>query len=208
MNVDSPRRVSVGILYFLKDGARQPGCTSYLVSVRSAAGQAYAGRPRGDNARLDLYVDDTFIVFKNTFANCRRDFAIVVFLWTALGLPLSLPKADFGQSITWTSGVFTISPTFSSCMKVRLLVQAKPETAAEVLDVTLKLRNTNVVNLKDIRSYAGKCTAVTSAVFTWSPFLRPLWAALTPDVSSRAPKNCIWRKQIDDALLWIRILAS
>jgi hypothetical protein len=140
----------------------------------------------GNHARLDLYVDDTFLVFMNTEANCRRDFALVVYLWTAIGLPLSLPKADFGRRITWTSGLFAITPSFSSYdrkMKVSLLIKVKPDTIADVTEITHKLRKTNVISIKDLRSYAGKCTAIASVIFTWSPFLRPLWAALAGDPS-------------------------
>jgi len=59
--------------------------------------QSVIGAHRG---RLELYVEDTFLAFYNTASGGRADFATVIYLWTALGLPLTLRKAGFGTSIT------------------------------------------------------------------------------------------------------------
>ena len=78
--------------------------------------------------------------------------------------------------------MFSITPTYTSFdmnMKVSLLIQVKPDTVNDVTEITHKLRKTNIISIKDLRSYAGKCTAIASVIFTWSPFLRPLWAALS-----------------------------
>ena len=84
----------------------------------------------------------------------------------ALGLPLSLPKADDGRYVTWTSGMFTATSSFSTGMRVWLLVQVKPDTVAGVLEIALRLLKTNIGTLKELRSYAGKCTAIASVIFT------------------------------------------
>ena len=55
-------------------------------------------------------------------------------------------------------------------MKVSLLIQVKPDTVKDVTEITHELRKTNVISIKDLRSYAGKCTAIASVIFTWSPF--------------------------------------
>jgi len=49
--------------------------------------QGVIGAHRG---RLELYVEDTFLAFYNTASGGRADFATVFYLWTALGLPLTL----------------------------------------------------------------------------------------------------------------------
>jgi len=166
--------------------------------------QSVIGAHRG---RLELYVDDTFLAFYNTASGGRADFATVVYLWTALGLPLTLKKAGFGTSITWTSGVFTVTTAKlgSGDARVRLVVQVKPDTVREVAEFTAKYRSQNLIPIKELRSYVGKCTAIASLVFTWNPFLKPLWAALTPAAAegSRAPKGCVWTRQIQDSLDWI-----
>jgi len=157
-------------------------------------------------ARVNLYVDDTFLAFCNTLQGCKRDFALVIYVWIALGLPLTLKKADFGARITWTSAVFAVTTTkLHGHSRVRLVVQVKPDTVEEVTTLTKEYRKTNVISTKDLRSYAGKCTAIASVIFTWNPFLRPLWAALQPEVeaASRAPRGCTWTKQIKDSLDWI-----
>ena len=65
--------------------------------------QGVLGRKR---ARLNLYADDTLVAFLNTLVGARRDFALVVLLWLALGLPLALKKAEFGRRVARTSGIF------------------------------------------------------------------------------------------------------
>ena len=78
-------------------------------------------------------------------------------------------------------------------MNAHLKVQVKPDTIEEVRNLTHEMLNKNLVSLKDLRSYVGKCTSIASVIFTWTPFLRPLWAALNIEevgAKSQAPPNC------------------
>jgi hypothetical protein len=61
----------------------------------------------------------------------------------------------------------------------------------------------NVIALKDLKSLTGKLTHCASLVLTMRPFLTELYAALYAE-RTNAPKGCIWLKQTEDALLWIR----
>ena len=71
-------------------------------------------------------------------------------------------------------------------------MEVKPDTVQEVRDLTKELLDSNAVAVKTLRTYVGKCTAVASVIYTWSPFLRSLWAAL-PAASQLTP--FIARKQ-------------
>jgi len=162
-------------------------------------------KPR--RGRINLYVDDSLLILVNTLWNCRRDFAMVVLLWLALGLPLALRKAEFGSKVTWTSGVFKATTYRVLCkFKIRLSVSIKPDTVADVRELTEKVAKCNVVSTKELRSFVGKRTAVASLVFMWSPFLKPLWASLTTagTEKSMAPRNCVWVKQFQEPLVWIQ----
>ena len=45
---------------------------------------------------------------------------------------------------------------------------------------------------------------MASVLFTWRPFIAMLWAALFDSSKSAARVGCIWRRQIDEPLIWIR----
>ena len=63
----------------------------------------------GQSGRLSTYVDDPLLVHCGTKAEHRLMFAIIMLLWSALLLPLSLAKASMGTEATWTSGFFAPS---------------------------------------------------------------------------------------------------
>ena len=73
---------------------------------------------------------------------------------------LTLHKADFGTRVTFT-------------------VQVTQGTADKVTEITTEIRRLNVVPIRDLRSVEGQYTAIASSIFTWTPFLKPLWATLT-----------------------------
>ena len=51
-------------------------------------------------------------------------------------------------------------------MNAHLKVQVKPDTIEEVRNLTHEMLNKNLVSLKDLRSYVGKCTSIASVIFT------------------------------------------
>jgi len=157
-----------------------------------------------DAARLERYVNDTFLAFFGLRTDNRVEFAIVVYLWAALGLPLTLHKADYGTRVAWTSGVIHVVTTRTQVNKctVRAVVQVMQVTGDEVTEITTAFRRLNVVPVRDLRSYVGRCTAIASGMFTWTPLLKLLWAALTvePSRSGGAPHNCVWVRRFSDSL--------
>jgi len=153
--------------------------------------QGILGRKR---ACLNLYVDDTLVAFLITLVGARRDFALIVLLWLALGLLLALKKAVLGRRVTWTSGIFdAVTTRFDEKFRLQLTVEVKSDTVKEVTELTTKNLRWNVMPIKELRSY------------TWTAFLRPLWAALTvpPGPLGNAPPGCVWAKLFQDSVLWI-----
>ena len=65
------------------------------------------------------------------------------------------------------------------------------------------LAGKNVVGLKELRSFVGKCQAIASLLYTWRPFVHMFYAALH-SVISGAPDGCCWGKQIAVPLSWVR----
>jgi len=52
-----------------------------------------------DVARLELYVEDTFLAFFGLRTANRANLAIVIYSWAALGLPLALHKAGHSTRV-------------------------------------------------------------------------------------------------------------
>jgi len=151
-------------------------------------------------------VDDTLVAFWITLVGARRDFALVVLLWLALGLPLALKKAEFGRRVTWTSGIFdAVTTRFGRKFRIQLTVEVKSDTVEEVTELTMKNLRRNVMPIKELQSYVEKRTAVASVIYIGTPCPRPLWAALTvpPGSLGNTPPGCVWAKQVQDSLLWI-----
>ena len=79
----------------------------------------------------------------------------------------------------------------------------RPDRLAELTTLTSHILSKNVVTIRELRSYVGKCQSMASLLFTWRPFLSMLWAALYCEDTGGAPSNCIWTKQILEPLTWI-----
>jgi len=164
------------------------------------------GVPGRKRAHRNRHVGDTLVAFLITLVGARRDFALVVLLRLALGLPLALKKAEFGRRVTWTSAISDVVTTrFGEKCRRQLTVAIKSDTVEEVTVLTMKNLRWNVMPIKELRSYVGKCMAGASAIYTWMPFLRPLWAAPTvpPGSLDNAPPGCVWAELFQDPLLWI-----
>ncbi len=155
-------------------------------------------------AKLRIYVDDPAITLRGVQARRERYAAIVVLVWSALGLPIAIHKAARGSLVDWIGATFHIQ--FD-----RVIVSAKTDMYVELEQLSRDFLNLNVIPLRDVESYAGKCSHVASLLWMWRPFLRDLWGAISQCKSehtslrevSRKLKRCIWTKQITHVLQWI-----
>ena len=77
------------------------------------------------------------------------------------------------------------------------------EKLDELLALISDMLTGNVVAENLPRSLAGKAMHIASLLITWRPFLAQIWGALS-SLATRAPKNCIWLKQILLSLLWMK----
>ena len=119
-------------------------------------------------------------------------------------MELAFKKGAFGHKVTWIGFEFELINQF--------LMQAsvKPEFMETLASETLALSSTNVIGIRALRSYAGKCNHVAGLISCWRPFLTELWAALaawdTPvsQTSKSPPPGTIWTKQIKHTLMWIQ----
>ena len=148
------------------------------------------------STRINTYVDDPIIVALGPKKERDMKYAMVLLVWSALGLPLSLEKAVRGLAVTWTSAIFTPGPW---CVTV----EVKRAIIEDVASLVNRFLSKNVIPTKELRSLTGKLTHVASVVMTLRPFLTELYGAQVAE-RENAPVGCIWRKQIQDVLLWAK----
>lgn len=135
-------------------------------------------------ARPNLYVDDT-LAFLEILESNTSEFAVVVYIWMASGLPLALRKAVFGTQATWTLA----------------------DAIQEGFELTCDYLGKNVILVTDPRAYVGNCMAIAnSVIYTWTPFWRPLWAAIP--LESSPPITRIKLRVRSDSLVALHSLVT
>ena len=78
-----------------------------------------------------------------------------------------------------------------------------PSRMTEIKVLADDISRNNVVSLKVLRTFTGKCQSVASLLFTWRPFIHMLYAAIYSAIGD-APTNCRWTRQIWIPLAWIQ----
>jgi len=99
-------RVGSKILWIPPHGAGRQRYSSNVVKLWRSVTTSCCRVLGRRHARLSLHVDDILVAFLDTLVGARRDFALVVLLWLALGLPLALKKTEFGRRVARSSGIF------------------------------------------------------------------------------------------------------
>ena len=155
-------------------------------------------------ARMQLYVDDPLIALRGSKRMRKRMAVKFVAVFLVLGVGLAFSKAQLGHTVTWIGVEFAIQPW-------ELTLSIPLEKLQDLDRLISEMLLHNVISIRDLRSFAGKCCNISSLLYMWRPFLSQLWAALSDkdtNSSSRAPLNCVWTKQIRTTLHWIKAFIS
>ena len=180
--------------------------------AQGVAGKSAIARKVPHAAAGHCYVDDPAFAVRGSQAQQAQTVIRVVLTWLVLGLPLAFHKAQLSASIVWIG--------FQICkLSDRVYVEVPAQKVDEMLELTRDIASKNVVSVRVLRSYAGKCVNFSSVVHVWRPFLDEIWAALrygagagqrplASDQKHSAPKGCVWVVQCLPALLWIHAFLS
>jgi len=151
-----------------------------------------------DVVRLACFVDDPIAVIRGTESEQQLIVCIIVLVWAALGFPLALPKGQYGKRVRWIGFDLSVD-------KKTIVATLKEELVRDIKAHITSLAAVNIVPHKLLRSFAGKVSHAASLLYTLRPFLAEIWAALvTVGVSSGAPPNTVWFKQIRSAITWFQ----
>jgi hypothetical protein len=150
------------------------------------------------NARLQPYVDDPWMIAIGTLIQRSRIFAKTILAWRLLGFPLSFEKGVRGRSLTWIGADLSLDPDG--------VTASIPTNKLEELGLLITdLLSCNVVPIKKVRQFVGKAQAIAGIIYTWRPFLSNLWGAIAAVNNHQCPAaQCIWRTQIAADLHWLQ----
>ena len=148
-----------------------------------------------DSQNMHVYVDDPIATIRGTPDVVAEQVSILMLTWVALGIDLAIPKGQLGSMVNW------IGATFSIAGRV-VTATIQQQRLDELLQLAEAMLLTNVVTVKQLRSFTGKAQSVASLLFTWRPFVHMLYGAMC-NTQSRAPNNCVWRQQIEVPVRWI-----
>ena len=155
---------------------------------------------RGQKARLQVYVDDPLLALRGTYARRRRLAARYLAILIVLGVRLAYHKAQLGDQVVWI-GVEIRVAAWDVHASIPL------QKLQDLLSIIETMEARNVILVKELHSLTGKCTNVATLFYMWRPFLTQLWAALS-ETQTRVPANCVWLKQIERTLSWLRAFIS
>ena len=116
-----------------------------IASLLARVAQSLYCSPHGQEARLQVYVDDPLLATKGT--NSRRTLLTALFLacFVILGVKLAFPKAQRSTDVTWIG----IDIKIRDWIVEAVVPQDKLDALLVIIDQML---SANVVPLKEVRS--------------------------------------------------------
>lgn len=125
---------------------------------------------------------------------------MVIVMWSLMGFPIATHKATLSNSLVWIGVQLQVDPT--------QVVAEVPAANVQELDSLLAAAvERNLVSKKSLRTLIGKAMAIASVIYVWRPFIAELYTALHAQ-QTKAPQGCVWTKQIEPAVKWLRTFLS
>ena len=160
--------------------------------------------------RIQVYVDDPAIaVAGNTRQERARRVALLLLLWTVLGMDISWSKGQFGPSVQWIGAQITAQP---KSVEVELTEDKEKMLSAAFQEYHQKK---GMIKFSDANSLAGRLAWVGSIIPKARPFVAHFWAALSDarqqgapkKASTRSrPKELMFKRRTDHAVLWLETM--
>ena len=144
---------------------------------------------------MQVYVDDPVVVLQGPTQRRRLHVALLMLSWYILGISLAIKKGQFGTDIDWIGFTYSICPS-------GVRVSALASRMTEVQQMAADINKSNVVSLKNLRTFVGKVQSLASLLFMWRPFVHMFYAVIHGDPGG-APLNCRWVSQIRIPLDWL-----
>eukprot|EP00435_Cladocopium_sp_Y103_P021519 s4006_g5.t1 len=151
-----------------------------------------------DEYAMQVYVDDPLVAILAEPQRIKRLACVIASAWMIMGFPLAFHKATLAPQLVWIGVQLEV--------KVDSVVAEIPESkVSELIKLLRDTLRSNLVSIKSLRSLTGKLTSVASVIQVWRPFVQQLYKAMHVQ-DTRAPKGCVWVKQIQHTIAWLLTL--
>ena len=133
---------------------------------------------------LQCYVDDPLAQLAGDPETRRRNAALLLLWWRALGPPISWAKVAIGRKVDWIGATLAFPPGDPDVVEASL----QPAFAEDMRqDVAVK-RSQPMVRMEDLRRLAGKGSWASNIGPALRNFLQPLWKVIGDvDRADKAP---------------------
>ena len=123
-------------------------------------------------ARIEIYVDDPWSAWRGTLVQRRRNKAILLLWWLALGLDVSWHKMCIGHEVKW------IGASISTPMQAEVAVAIPEGYAKDLAAEAGALLSMTRIPERRLRRTAGRASWAAGIVPFFGSMIAPLWAAL------------------------------
>ncbi|CAK0806401.1 unnamed protein product [Prorocentrum cordatum] len=157
--------------------------------------------------RHHTYVGGPIISVRGNLAQRDIYFAIIILARRTLGLKFAFRTAERGQEVDWIGARLSCKVLPEPVIEVT----AAQDIVDDARQMIATMRGSNVAPVKDMQSLVGKANHLAGMIEAWRPFPQDMWstiAAHTRGETSSAPRQCVWAKQITQALEWIHAFLS
>ena len=144
---------------------------------------------------MQVYVDDPLVGIVAEAQRVKRLACVISAAWMIMGFPLAFHKATLARKLVWIGIQLEVQQD-------SVIAEVPKEKVAELNQLLRDLLRDNVVSLKVLRTITGKLTSVASVIQVWRPFVQQLYKAMQV-TDTRAPKGCVWVKQISHTVEWL-----
>ena len=182
------RGTYIGYETVLFGGAGSPGVWGRAAAFLGRSGQSLFC---ASEARLQVYVDDPWTVWRGSPERRRHLRGILLLWWIALGPPLSWKKAQLGNTVKWIGVEVSIHGG-------GIDLSLDPNFISDLLVDVLAVMRLKVVEASALKKLAGKAEWAASIVPYLKAMVSPLWAA-----ASDAPHGQVGQTRIHHALKWL-----
>ena len=178
----------IGYETVLFGGAGSPGVWGRAAAFLGRSGQAMFG---ADEARIQVYVDDPWSIWRGAAEDRARHFGYLLLWWRALGPPVSWRKVQVGRAVKWIGVEIALA---DGAVKVEMDAMFVSELLRDIEN----LIDDKTIPTTKLRRIAGKAEWAAGLVPYLRAMVSPLWAALTD-----TPAGTVGTSRVAHALRWL-----
>ena len=178
----------IGYETILFGGAGSPNVWGRAAAFLGRSGQSLFEETE---ARLQVYVDDPWCIWRGSAAQRRRNRAVLLLWWAILGPPISWRKMQIGVRIKWIGVLVVLAGG-------QVSVTLDPTFLRDLAREIGVLRRVQSIPPARLKKLAGKAEWAAGIIPYLKPMISPLWSA-----ASDTQGDWVGQRRVEHALGWL-----